>query len=517
MAEAEKAKMTIASLFWGRTAPLPRRVRIVALAFTIAAIVSLSFCQLGFFPIGEVAGRAVYAMLLLAPPIMGALMFGPVTGTLLGLFAGAAAFAHADILPLDFYEHNLMTPLNTFGLLSAMGLLSGLLFKVVLRRGPSGGARIGIIVGASVFLSAMASAFVQLNMTIQYGAAKLAKIQEYLLMTPEGMLAQMAVDALMIALLCLAVDRVLLTLSTRESSERKLLSVFRSWMLVISAIVFMLSSALIFTYITTQEERESDIVMLNEVAYLAGQLDEHPDSDPASVLRGYTVENNGNVVVTDKLGVILGTDNDERFPVGDNFVVDIGYGEKYSNPEDPANNLLQFIVDAEEVSQIQTIEADGTWTMAFSYIAAASYDGGYVVMVRGTDMIFQSRFSTLASTTLLALLMIVATAFVASRLVSTDVMRGIDETNRSLEKITEGDLNENVAVRDNSEFASLSAGINATVAALKDTIKEVEQKNAQELLTAKAIQQSSLPSAYVTPLSVATEMTRQGSPASPVP
>jgi sigma-B regulation protein RsbU (phosphoserine phosphatase) len=74
-------------------------------------------------------------------------------------------------------------------------------------------------------------------------------------------------------------------------------------------------------------------------------------------------------------------------------------------------------------------------------------------------------------------------------------MRGIDETNRSLEKITEGDLNENVAVRDNSEFASLSAGINATVAALKDTIKEVEQKNAQELLTAKAIQQSSLPSA----------------------
>ena len=495
MDETEKTISTAASLFWGRTAPLSRRVRIATLAFTVAVIVSLSFCQLGFWPVGEVAGRSVYIMLLLAPPIVGALLFGPITGTLLGLFAGAITFAHADLMPLDFYEHNIMTPLNTFGLLTLVGLIAGLLFKFALRRKPIGGKRHGIIIGCSVLLSVVASGFMVLNMAILYGGKQLAEIQEYLLMTPEGVLAQMAVDALAIAVLCLAVDAVFLSLATRSPSERKLLTVFRGWMLVISAIVFMLTSAFIFTIVTKQEAAESEDSMMSEAKYLAAQLDGHPDSDPATVLHGYTEEDNGNVVVTDKLYTILGTDNEARFPLGDSFVDDIGYGDKFSNPEDPANNLLQFAVDSDEICEVQTYTADGTWTMEFSYLAVAAYDEGYVSILRTSNMVFQSRFNILAATTLLAFLLIFATALVASWLLKTDVARRIDETNESLGKITKGNLDEHVSVRESSEFTSLSAGINTTVAALKDTIEEVEQKNAQELLTAKAIQESALPSA----------------------
>ena len=495
MAEMTKTKLTIAALFWGRTAPLTQRVRIVALVFTIATIISLSCCQLGFWPLGEVAGQAVYIMLLLVPPIVGALLFGPITGALLGLFAGAIAFAHANLMPLDFYEHNIMTPLNTFGLLAFMGLLAGLLFAIALRHEPRGGKRRAIIIGVSILLSAAASGLMLLNMTIEYGTDRISSIREYLLMDPAGILAQASVDAVAIALVCLVVDAVFLSLATRSSSERKLLTVFSGWMLSISIIVFMLTSAYIFTTTTIQEDKNSSDAMLSEANYLAGQLDGHAQSDPARVLRGYTEENDGNVVVTDKLCKILGTDNEERFPVGDSFVDDIGYGELFSNPEDPENNLLQFIVDSDEVSQIQTYTADGTWTVEFSYIAVAAYDEGYVAILRTSGMMFESRFSVLASTTLLAFLLIFATALVASRLVSTDVIRRIDTTNNSLEKITEGNLDENVAVRDSREFTSLSTGINTTVAALKDTIVEVEQKNAQELLTAKAIQQSALPSA----------------------
>ena len=495
MAETEKTVSKMASLFWGRVAPLSRRIRLVALAFTMATIVSLSFCQLGFWPIGEVAGRAVYIMLILAPPIVGALLFGPLTGALLGLFAGAMAFVHADLMPLDFYENNIMTPLNTFGMLTFVGLFAGLLFSFALRHDPRGGKRVGIIIGICILLSAMASGFILLSMTIQFGGEKLSAIQEYLLMTPVGMLAQMAVDAVAIIALCLVVDAMFLSLATRSASERKLLTVFCGWMLSISFIVFMLTSAFIFTTITKQEDVEVSNAMLTEARYLAGQLDGRPDSDPAAVLNGYSAETDGNIVVTDKLYTILGTDNEERFPLGDSFVDDIGYGEAFPNPEDPANNLLQFIVDSNETSQIQTYTADGTWTMEFSYIAVAAYDKGYVSILRTTDMVFQSRFSILASTTLLAFLLIFATALVASWLLRSDIARRIDETNVSLEKITEGNLAERVAVYDSSEFTSLSTGINTTVEALKDTIDEVEQKNAQELLTAKAIQQSALPSA----------------------
>ena len=150
MAETAKTASKMASLFWGRVAPLSRRIRLVALAFTMATIVSLSFCQLGFWPIGEVAGRAVYIMLILVPPIVGALLFGPLTGALLGLFAGAMAFAHADLMPLDFYENNIMTPLNTFGMLTFVGLFAGLLFSFALRHDPRGKKRVGIIIGICI-------------------------------------------------------------------------------------------------------------------------------------------------------------------------------------------------------------------------------------------------------------------------------------------------------------------------------------------------------------------------------
>ena len=51
-------------------------------------------------------------------------------------------------------------------------------------------------------------------------------------------------------------------------------------------------------------------------------------------------------------------------------------------------------------------------------------------------------------------------------------------------------------MRDSREFISLSSGINSTVSALKDTIEEVQQRNAQELATAKAIQENSLPTDF---------------------
>ena len=93
----------------------------------------------------------------------------------------------------------------------------------------------------------------------------------------------------------------------------------------------------------------------------------------------------------------------------------------------------------------------------------------------------------------LAIALIAAIAFMATHLLEGLVVHRIDDTNDSLDKITGGNLNVLVNVRDSRELSSLSTGINTMVASLKEHIDEVEQKNAQELLTAKAIQESSLP------------------------
>ena len=78
-------------------------------------------------------------------------------------------------------------------------------------------------------------------------------------------------------------------------------------------------------------------------------------------------------------------------------------------------------------------------------------------------------------------------------LVRQIVVSNIDLINESLDKITNGNLNEVVTVRNSSEFASLSDDINQTVDTLKGYIEAAEKRIEQELVFARTIQESSLP------------------------
>ena len=73
------------------------------------------------------------------------------------------------------------------------------------------------------------------------------------------------------------------------------------------------------------------------------------------------------------------------------------------------------------------------------------------------------------------------------------VIRVIYRINRSLERIIAGDLNVVLAEKSTPEFAALSDGINATVAALKAAFLETDARSAQENSLAKSIQASILP------------------------
>ncbi|MBR6015147.1 MAG: SpoIIE family protein phosphatase, partial [Firmicutes bacterium] len=88
---------------------------------------------------------------------------------------------------------------------------------------------------------------------------------------------------------------------------------------------------------------------------------------------------------------------------------------------------------------------------------------------------------------------------VIALLVHQIVVRNIEIINDSLDRITNGDLNEVVKVRNSSEFASLSDDINHTVDALKGYIEAAEKRIEQEIIFARNIQESALPRNFVFP------------------
>ncbi len=73
------------------------------------------------------------------------------------------------------------------------------------------------------------------------------------------------------------------------------------------------------------------------------------------------------------------------------------------------------------------------------------------------------------------------------------VIRGIYSVNTSLAEITNGNLEEKIAVSTTSEFEALSQGINTTVAALKKSIENESKRINAELEMGRTIQTSVLP------------------------
>ncbi len=84
-------------------------------------------------------------------------------------------------------------------------------------------------------------------------------------------------------------------------------------------------------------------------------------------------------------------------------------------------------------------------------------------------------------------------------LVQEIVIKNLNQINASLDRITVGNLDEVISVRNSSEFASLSDDINQTVAALKGYIEAAEKRIEQELEFARIIQESSLPKNFSFP------------------
>ena len=126
----------------------------------------------------------------------------------------------------------------------------------------------------------------------------------------------------------------------------------------------------------------------------------------------------------------------------------------------------------------------------------ATSEGYYIVAVIPENEIVMQRDSSVLMMSALEILVFIILLVLIFLLVRKKVVSNIDRVNDSLSRITEGNLDEVVDVRSNTEFSSLSDDINATVSTLKKYIAAAAARIDAELAFARSIQESALPSIF---------------------
>lgn len=120
-------------------------------------------------------------------------------------------------------------------------------------------------------------------------------------------------------------------------------------------------------------------------------------------------------------------------------------------------------------------------------------DGSILLVYLPDSEVYNERDHNVYETVLADILLFTVIYILISVLVQKIVVNNLEMVNKSLRKITDGNLNEVVSVYSSSEFSSLSNDINQTVDVLKTYIDAAEKRIEQELEFAKSIQESALP------------------------
>ena len=130
------------------------------------------------------------------------------------------------------------------------------------------------------------------------------------------------------------------------------------------------------------------------------------------------------------------------------------------------------------------------------FAATGKTESYYIISVLPEEEALQMRNMAMYVNTFMEILVFAALFGLVYLLIKKVVVDRIKRVNESLDRITEGDLNEVVNVRENEEFASLSDDINSTVDTLKRFIDEASARIDADLQMAKNIQASALPNVF---------------------
>lgn len=166
-----------------------------------------------------------------------------------------------------------------------------------------------------------------------------------------------------------------------------------------------------------------------------------------------------------------------------------------------AGTLSEYKISDTELTAINSHDFGEFFHMTFmneiSYCSKDKMDIDRNLLVSIPHKEVYEERNRMAYETFLADVLIFTVIYVlVSILVQQIVVHNLNLVNESLQKITGGDLHEKVNVYYSSEFTSLSDDINQTVSVLKGYINAAEKRMEQELLLARNIQESALPTNF---------------------
>lgn len=484
-----------------------KRMRIMAYVILMVAAGSLVFCQLGFIPLG-----GTRLLMVLVPVAMGSLMYGTLPGTAMGAIAGTAMMLHAMWLPFDYYEKYFASPVNSIVLFTLTGFVLGILFCWVQRVG-KGNPKVGLpaLIAACFIGSWFASTFFQINAYLIQVVLNLTIPAELLNIVSglRSIAAQLVLDGIAMTIVCV-IGAIINTHRTSQSDrERSLRETFMAWMIVVISVAFMATAAFSYTVITTSLKLRTNVTLDNHISYIQDQLadrdawvnqieaygglssEQHSSmmhESIAGIATGLKLGQNGITIVAENGEVIS---SNEASYLNRSFEDVVGSGLQNGFSESIYNSAQPLEFYLSNSTNINYMKAS-----QISYMRAQQMGKYQVAAIMPGEEVFEYRTLAMVLITTVFLIQFLLVFALAMRLLNQVVVRGIDQTNETLDRITNGDLNQKVDVNDSREFVSLSAGINSTVGALKESIAEAEARIDRELATAKAIQESALPQVF---------------------
>ena len=502
---------------------------------------SLTFTQLGFAELALPNMDSVYVVLLLVPLAFAALLLGAWYGALVGLIAGAVLYAHARFMPHDVYEMAFVNVNTTVMLFTLIGFLLGVFFALALRgEAPPLRRFIRIVLICIVFswiytigFGLNASLYTIIHMAESVNAANVpaddvdaAAVEAFtrLGIRYGDVSLQGWIGAVLMAVACIAGD-VVVRRVPEWRARMSIRALFNMSLIVVVANVFLIVSAVTFVLVSANEREEAFDSLRGNVEYLCAQVDNNTakmeslnkfleavgvDFEDVSqddyeyyaqatsalgLMDNYAVDVDG--VVFEASGTFIIMSNLPNVGWNDNPGLDEEI-DRVVNDSVESGLVRPFVYDGTIVNlENENGDHQEPGRAELAYMYGKTTKGGFTLgALKPASLVYRDRPSVMLSTTLSTLLLLLAVSGSVAYLLNRVVARRIDETNGVLARITGGDLEARVEVRDTTEFKSLSDGINTTVDAMKGLIAEAETRMDAELATAKAIQESALPRTF---------------------
>ena len=428
--------------------------------------VFLTAAELGFFTIGKIAFTILHIPVFIAVIEIG-LLQGFILAAIFGFSSLVSAYLHANgILDYLFQDPRisvlprLLVPLAVW-----------LIYRAVRNIADDNTLSADLICSGFAAMSGVAANAVFVITAIAVLSPEALGITDDLsastVIVSNLVAANMAYEIVIaVAVTCLT-DYVLKKRGqTSPIGSQPIRKTFRKWLFLFMVMTFFLMLVFLYSLFSKQDLGRAEIFVESEAEILADEIEDY-----------------GSRLSKDSLvfgleGAIVLAENDEIVASGLDFL-------EVSSLSDLCPGYDKTVKD--EVTDLTLNGVGGIGVIK-------EVNGVTAVIFMPESEIYSGRNEALAYLLFGLFVLFMLLFEIISITVHQYVVEPIQVVNRSLAQIRAGNLNEKAAVNGNSEFEELSLGINTTVDALKETMRQIEEKNRQELEFAREVQNSALPS-----------------------